>query len=51
MKVLGVIGLPGSGKSLFFDLAKSKGAIVAKGISFAKKQRKEEKIQEPLQEN
>ena len=29
MKVLGVIGLPGSGKSLFFDLAKSKGAIVA----------------------
>ena len=29
MKVIGVIGLPGSGKSLFFDLASEKGAIVA----------------------
>jgi len=29
MKVIGVVGLPGSGKSLFFDMAQEKGAIVA----------------------
>ena len=28
MKVIGVTGLPGSGKSLFFDMAKEKGVVV-----------------------
>lgn len=41
MKVLGVIGLPGSGKSLFFDLAKEKGAIVANMGDIVREQAKE----------